>query len=381
GLLLLLEREVDEAERVVGRGVVVVDGAGVLENHLRELVLAFLEVDLREQLHGAHVALVGLEHLLRLVGGGLVLALLHQRVDERGAQAEGGGVLRDLHAQLGFDGAALLLAAEQAGQRVPRGVLAGVDVGGLAVVLLGAREVALALGDHAEIGDGVGGGAVARVGGLELGLGGGEVALVGGVDAAAEGALRLGVVDVLRRRSRLGVLGHLLGAAALGGSGRRLVAGLLRRSGLLHGDVGGAGLGLVGDLGGLAGGGGGGGGLRGRGGRGAELAREGREQRKAQQGPQPEAAAVPGADPDPEAGPGPGFSAQAAHFSSPLSFWAASPGLGLPSGVSTTPSPNRFSLARAPLGSLSTGYSLGRKRLSDSSVFLVHSFEMCTFLA
>jgi len=69
GLLLLLQ--VHHSQGVVGGGVVGVDRAGVLEHHLRQLDLRLLEVDAGEQLHRAHVVLVGLEHLLRLAGGGL----------------------------------------------------------------------------------------------------------------------------------------------------------------------------------------------------------------------------------------------------------------------------------------------------------------------
>src|SRR6185295_5240046 len=65
----------------------------------------------------------------------------------------------------------------------------------------------------------------------------------------------------------------------------------------------------------------------------------------------------------------------APHFSSPPmplpAGWAA-----VPSSVETSPSGYSTSVANCSFASLSTGYSLGRKRLSDSSVFLVHSLEM-----
>ena len=70
----------------------------------------------------------------------------------------------------------------------------GVDLAGLAVVLLGALRVALALGDEAQVGERVGGLRVAVVGGLELALGAGEISARSGVDAAAEGVVR-GLVE------------------------------------------------------------------------------------------------------------------------------------------------------------------------------------------
>jgi hypothetical protein len=291
----------------VGGGVVSVHRPGILQDELTELVLPLAEVGLGKQLHGADVALVVLEHLLAFGLRGLGLVELQEREGEgvaragrrgRSCAARTGQLLRLLRAAL---------PAQEAGEEVPGGFLVRGQRQGLAVVLLGGGEVSPALGEDAEV----------RPGLVQLGVPGEDVP-----------QRLLGAGEV----SRLGEL-HRVGEAVpgprVGGGGRRH---LRRREPVEQ--------------------------PRSR--RRLRRLRDGRRGRRVRGGLR--ARGAPWAEGQRghcstggEVGP--------SHLSPPEGSFctgAAADGGGFPSSVTTSPSGWVTSRATLDLGSLRTGYSLGR---------------------